>query len=111
MIAWDSLFHLPRREHLPIFRTLRAALEPGARFLLTAGGSEHPAFTDEMFGQTFFYDSHAPEQTVALLAEAGFVVEAMEFLNPPTTGRDKGRIAVIARAIEPQSADTFASTG
>lgn len=98
VIAWDSLFHLPRREHIPIFRKVRAALEPGACFLLTAGGSEHPAFTDEMFGQRFFYDSHAPDQTVALLADAGFIVEIMEFLNPPTSGRDKGRIALLVKA-------------
>src|SRR5690606_17620544 len=54
-IAWDSLFHVPRQEHLPIFRRIGASLAPGGRFLLTVGGSAHPPFTDAMFGHTFFY--------------------------------------------------------
>jgi hypothetical protein len=68
-----------------------------ARSVLTVGGSEHPALTDTMFGQRFFYDSHPPERTLALLAAAGFEPVVSEFMNLPTAGRDKGRYAVVAR--------------
>ena len=59
-IAWDSLFHIPRAAHETIFHRVRAALPVGGRFVLTVGGSEHPAFTDWMLGRQFSYDSHPP---------------------------------------------------
>ncbi|MCL4799464.1 MAG: methyltransferase domain-containing protein [Burkholderiales bacterium] len=97
-IAWDSLFHVPRAHHPGVFRRVRNVLPPGGRFALTVGGSAHPPFTDTMFGQEFFYDSHPPDRAVALLGETGFEVIHSEFLEPPTSGRDKGRFAIVARA-------------
>jgi hypothetical protein len=52
-----------------------------------------------MFGREFFYDSHTPEKTKTLLGDAGFQIVHEEFLNPPTSGRDKGRFAVVACAV------------
>jgi cyclopropane fatty-acyl-phospholipid synthase-like methyltransferase len=97
-VAWDSLFHVPRHHHASIFGRVRAALREGGRFALTVGGSAHPAFFDTMFGQTFYYDSHAPDETQALLRGAGFSIDHAEFLNLPTSGRDKGRFAIVAHA-------------
>jgi cyclopropane fatty-acyl-phospholipid synthase-like methyltransferase len=99
VIAWDSLFHIARDKHAAIFRRVRETLPIGGRFALTAGGSEHPAFTDTMFGETFFYDSHAPVDTVRLLEAAGFSIVHQEMLNEPDGGRDKGRVAIIAEAV------------
>lgn len=99
VVAWDSLFHIPRAAHEAIFRKIRAALPSGGRFALTVGGSEHPAFTDQMFGHPFFYDSHSPEETEALLKGARFELIHGEFLNRPTSGRDKGRYAIVASAV------------
>jgi cyclopropane fatty-acyl-phospholipid synthase-like methyltransferase len=96
-LAWDSLFHIPREAHGGILRRVHAALAPGGRFMLTVGGSAHPAFTDTMFGHEFFYDSHPPEAVCALLEAEGFAVVQHEFLNRPTGGRDKGRVAILAR--------------
>jgi cyclopropane fatty-acyl-phospholipid synthase-like methyltransferase len=97
-IAWDSLFHIPRAHHGEIFARLCRALPTGGRFALTAGGSDHPAFIDSMLDHRFFYDSHPPEMTVALLERAGFRIEHHEYLNFPDGARDKGRIAVVAAA-------------
>ena len=66
--------------------------------MLTAGGSQdQPAFTDTMFDREFFYDSHPPEQLATLLRDLGFEIVLNEFMNLPTSGRDKGRIAIDAR--------------
>jgi SAM-dependent methyltransferase len=97
IICWDTLFHIDRGEHEALFARFAEMLEPGGRLMLTFGGSDHPAFTDQMFGQTFFYDSHPPERALALLASRGFVPIISEFMNLPTMGRDKGRYAVVAR--------------
>ncbi len=94
---WDVLFHLPRDEHAPLLARTLAALADGARLALTVGGSAGPAFTDTMFGHSFFYDSHPPAVAGALLRELGVVVEREGFVNPPTGGRDKGRYAFVVR--------------
>ena len=96
-VIWDSLFHIPRAQHAPILEKIVDCLRPGAKLMLTVGGSAHPAFTDTMFGHTFFYDSLTPEQTVSALTALGSVIEHAEFINPPTRGRDKGRYGIVAR--------------
>jgi cyclopropane fatty-acyl-phospholipid synthase-like methyltransferase len=98
-IAWDSLFHIPRANHGDVFARLRRGLPTGGRFALTAGGSDHPAFIDTMLDRQFFYDSHPPSVTVALLEQTGFRIEHQEYLNHPDGARDKGRIAVVAAAV------------
>ena len=97
-IAWDSLFHIERERHESILSNVHHALAPGGRLMLTAGGSQdQPAFTDTMFDREFFYDSYSPEQLATLLRELGFEIVVNEFMNLPTSGRDKGRIAIVAR--------------
>lgn len=99
-IAWDSLFHIPRAHHDAIITRIRRALPVGGRLALTAGGSDHPAFTDTMHERTFFYDSHPPAEMLRLIERAGFRVTHQEYLNQPNGARDKGRIAVVAVAVE-----------
>lgn len=95
-LLWDSLFHLPRAQHEPILRKVVNALPPGARLMLTVGGSAHPAFTDTMFGQTFSYDSNTPDESEQILSGLGCVIVIGEFMNMPDGGRDKGRYAIVA---------------
>lgn len=95
-LLWDSLFHLSRAQHEPILRKVVNALPPGARLMLTVGGSAHPAFTDTMFGQTFSYDSNTPDESRQILARLGCHIVIGEFMNLPDGGRDKGRYAIVA---------------
>lgn len=97
IVCWDALFHIPRAAHAALFARFARLLQPGGRLMVTVGGSAHPAFTDTMFGHTFFYDSHPPDTALGLLAGAGFTPIISEFMNPPTAGRDKGRYAIVAR--------------
>ena len=96
VVCWDALFHLPREVHEGILARAAGCLDPGGRLAITVGGSENPAFTDTMFGETFFYDSHPPERVLEILDALGFDRLVAEFLNPPTPGRDKGRFAIVA---------------
>ena len=97
ILCWDALFHLERDRHEALFTRFARMLKPNGRLMLTFGGSDHPAFTDTMFSETFFYDSHPPKMATALLARQGFDFVVSEFMNFPTSGRDKGRYAVVAR--------------
>ena len=96
IVCWDALFHIDRAAHHQVLARVANLLSPGGRLMLTVGGSEHPAFTDTMFGREFFYDSHPPERALELLAECGFVPLLADFINEPTGGRDKGRYAIVA---------------
>lgn len=95
-LLWDSLFHVPRTEHEPIVRKVVHGLPPGGRFMLTVGGSAHPAFTDFMYGQEFYYDSNTPEETERLLHRLACRLIIAEYMNLPDGGRDKGRYAIVA---------------
>lgn len=95
-ILWDSLFHIERELHARILGNVVAKLPAQGRLMLTVGGSAHPAFTDLMFGEKFFYDSHSPGVVEKLLDELGCRILLAEFMNVPTAGRDKGRYAIVA---------------
>lgn len=97
ILCWDVLFHIERCRHASLLERMAGWLQPGGRLMLTVGGSEHPAFTDTMFGERFFYDSHPPQRVLELLDASGFEPLLAEFMNRPTSGRDKGRFAIVAR--------------
>jgi SAM-dependent methyltransferase len=113
-VAWDSIFHVKRRDHPPIFRKLAECLEPGARLLLSVGGSDantnldgaasndsDEGFTSEMFGQKFFYSGYEPRVTRGFLEAAGFEIEVWEVDDPSS----RGHIAAIARRVDSRSSD------
>ncbi len=94
-LIWDALFHIPRKEHAAILARTVKGLPVGGRLMITVGGSAHPAFTDFMFGEEFFYDSHTPEETSSLLQQLGCRVIIAEYMNIPDGKRDKGRHAFV----------------
>lgn len=98
-LIWDSLFHVRRTEHEPIMRRVISGLPAGGRVMLTVGGSAHPAFTDFMYGQEFYYDSNTPEEAEAILLRLGCRLEISEFMNVPDGGRDRGRYAIVAEKV------------
>ncbi len=97
-VAWDSIFHVERKNHSAIYRKLANSLEIGGRLLLSVGGSDSDdadveGFTSEMFGRTFFYSGYAPNVARKLLEAEGFEIEVWEVDDPSS----RGHIAVIAR--------------
>jgi cyclopropane fatty-acyl-phospholipid synthase-like methyltransferase len=95
VIAWDSVFHIDRREHAAAFAVMRSQLEEGGWLLMSAGGSSEAGFESEMFGHRFYYSGYEPAQTVRLLTGAGFEVELCEVDDPSS----RGHVAIIARAV------------
>lgn len=75
VVAWDSVFHLPRADHAAVFARFREWLVPGGRLLLSLGGSADEGFTSQMHGETFFYSGHDPSIALDLLEQSGLRVE------------------------------------
>ena len=77
IIAWDSIFHVPKAQHGTPFHRLSRWLVPGAPLLLSLGGSEGE-FSAPMFGLDFFYT--AP--TVQRRASASYGTPALRSCWP-----------------------------
>ncbi len=105
IVCWDAMFHIERGCHEELIRRMAGMLVDGGRLMLSFGGSDHPAFTDTMYGETFFYDSHPPEMELDLLRSAGFELVVSEFTSLPDGERDKGRYVVVARLADCVRAD------
>jgi SAM-dependent methyltransferase len=97
VLAWDSLFHLPRALHAKLFMMIRASLCPGGRFLFTYGCESSAPFLQTVLGHPLYFDCLAPEELSALLVQTGFEVERSVLLDHPS-GADKGRRAVLSMA-------------
>ena len=95
IVAWDSVFHIPRSEHPGVFARFRSWLRPSGQLLVSLGGSHSDGFTSEMHGETFFYSGDEPEEALQVLEHAGFRVDHWEVDNPSS----RGHIAVIATAV------------
>ena len=98
IVAWDSIFHIPKAQHGKLFHALSRWLVPHAPLLLSLGGSEGE-FLAPMFGLDFLYSAHRPEVSLALLAEAGFAILLAELDDPSS----RGHLAVLCRKLTSQS--------
>jgi len=92
LVAWDSVFHLPRADHPRVFARFHSWLWPGGRLLVSLGGTADQGFTSGMHGETFFYSAHDPALALRLLGAAGFAVEHWEVDDPSS----RGHVAVLA---------------
>ena len=97
IVAWDSIFHVPKAQHAKLFHALSRWLVPTAPLLLSLGGSEGE-FLAPMFGRDFFYSAHSPEVSLALLQAAGFEILLAEIDD----GSSRGHLAVLCRKLASQ---------
>ena len=97
IVAWDSVFHIPRSDHAAVFGRFRSWLRPGGRLLMSLGGSGAEGFTSEMHGETFFYSGHEPAEALQVLSAAGLEIEHWEVDDPSS----RGHIAILAVRANP----------
>lgn len=79
VVAVDSLFHVPWRDHPTIFARVARWLRPSGRFLFTYAlrdytGQDEFEGTKEFMGQELFYSHTTPARMGEQLAAAGLVV-------------------------------------
>jgi trans-aconitate methyltransferase len=91
VVAWDSVFHVPRAEHAAVFGRFHGWLRPGARLVVSLGGSAWEG-TAEMHGEAFFYSGFESDESLRLLGAAGFDVLHAEIDDPSS----RGHLAVTA---------------
>lgn len=75
VVAFYSIFHLPREEHGALFRRIWQWLKPGGYFLCTLSRRDEEAYTeDDFFGVTMFWSNFELSKSSQMLREVGFEV-------------------------------------
>ncbi|MBA4389119.1 MAG: hypothetical protein C0404_14195 [Verrucomicrobia bacterium] len=85
VIAWDSTFHLPPEQHVPVLGKIHGALNLGGLLMMTYGGRKGQV-SSTMFGQTFQHFALASEEYSAALQQFGFNVIFTEVDDPSSAG-------------------------
>jgi SAM-dependent methyltransferase len=95
IVAYDSLWHLPRHEHQRVFNSMRRWLVPGGAALLTVAVADGELFT-ELLGAPMFYDAWPEATSLTMLRAAGFSIVGRDF--QPVDGRSDGHLIVVVKA-------------
>jgi SAM-dependent methyltransferase len=85
ILAWDSFFHLTGRDQQAMFPIFRKHAAPGSALLFTSGPEEGEAL-GQLYGETLYHASLAPEHYLSLLNTNGFVVRAHRAEDPACGG-------------------------
>ena len=96
VIAYDSLWHLPRDEHSRVFDGIRGWLVGGGAALLTLAAADGELFT-ELMGAAVFYDAWPETTSLGMLRAAGFSIVTHHFKAVEDTRTD-GHLIVLAAA-------------
>ena len=75
VVAYYSIFHLPREEHPELIRRIYAWLKPGGYLLATLSlFSEAPYTEDDFYGITMYWSNYSLEDYKSILTEIGFTI-------------------------------------
>ncbi len=73
IISYYAVFHLPKEEHMELFRRVYKWLSQSGYFIATLGcNDEEPYTEDDFFGVTMYWSNYGKDQYRAMLTEAGF---------------------------------------
>ncbi len=82
VVAFYTLFHLPRQEHRPLLERIATWLKPGGYLLATVARGAHPGYTEpDFFGATMYWSHFEADWYTAVLGELGFDVLASGMLG------------------------------
>ena len=79
VVAFYSVFHLPRAEHLHLFRRIHRWLKPGGLLLCTLSHHSEEGYTEEgFFGVTMYWSNYSLEEYIEMLTGVGFVLPEIQ---------------------------------
>ena len=99
VVAFYTIFHLPREEHEELFRRIHRWLEPRGHFLATVTIHREDAYTeDHFFGATMYWSNFGLADYERMLVETGFeVVETGSVGHGYDQGRPERHPLILAR--------------
>lgn len=82
IVAWDSLFHLPLEQHVPVLEKLCAMLNPSAVLMFTLG-DDVGWHTDKWLDDEFYYSSIGAAESIRCLLSQGMTIKHLELDQHP----------------------------
>jgi SAM-dependent methyltransferase len=87
VVAFYAIFHLPREEHVELFRRIHGWLKPGGYLLATLSANNEPAYTeDDFFGVTMYWSNYSFPEYREMLEGIGY-----DILDGAILGHGYGR--------------------
>ena len=75
VVAFYSIFHIPRDEHSSLFSKIQQWLKPGGYLLCTLSHNSETGYTEDgFFGVTMYWSNYGLSEYLVMLAGAGFCV-------------------------------------
>lgn len=75
VVAFYSIFHIPRNEHPTLFSSIYRWLKPHGYFLCTLSHVSEAGYTeDDFFGVTMYWSNYGLSEYLVMLKDAGFQV-------------------------------------
>ena len=75
VVAFYSIFHLPREEHAALFSRIHDWLKPGGYLMCTLSHSSESAYTeDDFFGVTMYWSNYGLADYTDMLTGLGFSI-------------------------------------
>ena len=75
VVAFYSIFHLPREEHTTLFSRVHSWLKPSGYLMCTLSHSDEMAYTeDDFFGVTMYWSNYGLRDYVQILTGLGFSI-------------------------------------
>jgi SAM-dependent methyltransferase len=99
VVAFYSLTHVPREEHLPLLRRIRRWLRPGGLFLASMGADDEPGEVEaDWLGVDMYFSHFGARANRRLVERAGLVIERTELAVEPEDRHAARFLWVVARA-------------
>jgi SAM-dependent methyltransferase len=99
VLAFYSLTHVPREEHLPLLERVRSWLRPGGVFLASMGADDEPGEIEaDWLGVDMYFSHFGARANRRLVERAGLVIERTELAVEPEDRHAARFLWVIARA-------------
>jgi cyclopropane fatty-acyl-phospholipid synthase-like methyltransferase len=82
IVAYYSIFHLPREEHVHLFSRIHQWLKPGGYLMAMVGMKAQSAFTNQdFFGVKMVWSSYGLSEYLIILDKLGFKILAVSILG------------------------------
>ncbi len=94
IVAFYSIYHVPRILHAELYRTLRSFIPHGGLLFALIGTKSWEGSKRDFYGTEMRWSAYEPDVELQLMINAGFVIESCEF---DATAGEK-HLAVQARA-------------
>lgn len=79
VVAFYSIFHLPREEHPRLFHRIHRWIAPGGYLLCTLSHYSEEGYTeDDFFGVTMYWSNYRLSEYLEILSRTGFVLVQSE---------------------------------